>query len=904
MSGTMTPLPTRTVARLLLVPALAALLVAADIARPAPTTACACTLGSTASTTTPRSQAGSPTPSLALSPGAHLADPKILALTSPTPALRQAVKDLSDHSRHPGDDPSGGNGSLAHTPAGTHTASTATPTASAGAPGHAPAPDGQTPAPQPSTSAFVPAPAGPSPSQTPSPSASGGASPTPAASPTQPSMLYEALGAFLLLAALITGTLTIRRIQRRRRHNGPKTGPVTKGPKQESLSAAAAEPNAANRLNQALRTLAHHIAQQGHGELPGLRAALIGPHTVQVLPDDPAAHPHPPFTEVDAQGWCHLPADAPLLEDEHAGQVPAPYPALLPLGHTTSDTLALLNFAPLPALLLDGDPAHITQVCTALALEHAMSPWADGADLLTIGFGDQLPDLLPERRISHASHPARALQDLTERLLDAHQHPAPHPPPCLILSATTLDTDTAHQLADLIDTARSLPLTLIAPASTARPYFPHAPVLNASTDRPQHLDLINADITLQRVDHAAYQQITTALGRSGRRQQAQSLVGEPRQETAAERPESNVTAQAPAPAGHQPRSAADGPADDDDRSGTPRQPEPVGRAGTNDVDVVFPALLAAATGPPAPHLTHTGQRRSQAAPAKASTTARPPHTSGDHAHHHAPGQTDYTGANAMGVGNTPDPHAPEIRVLGPVEVDGVPHTGHGPKTAQLAALLYLRPGRTAQALCTDMDPTTPWTATTLNARLHQLRRALGTDSHGNPYVPRRRTADDPYRLHPHIRCDWTHFLHLTEHALPKGPAGLPDLEEALGLVRGKPFGPRPLPWAEPHQQEMTTRITDIAHTVATHRTPPGPHHNLTLARQAIATGLDVDEGAEGLYRAWMQVEATAGNRSGLHTAITRIQRINAALNCPLEPETEQLINELLHDSGPKPAHQQ
>ncbi|MEV0186854.1 hypothetical protein AB0I54_47965 [Streptomyces sp. NPDC050625] len=64
------------------------------------------------------------------------------------------------------------------------------------------------------------------------------------------------------------------------------------------------------------------------------------------------------------------------------------------------------------------------------------------------------------------------------------------------------------------------------------------------------------------------------------------------------------------------------------------------------------------------------------------------------------------------------------------------------------------------------------------------------------------------------------------------------MEKALTLVRGKPFGGQPLPWAEPYQQEMITRIIDVAHTVATYRTPTGPHHDLNAARQAVSTGLD------------------------------------------------------------------
>lgn len=221
-------------------------------------------------------------------------------------------------------------------------------------------------------------------------------------------------------------------------------------------------------------------------------------------------------------------------------------------------------------------------------------------------------------------------------------------------------------------------------------------------------------------------------------------------------------------------------------------------------------------------------------------------------------------------------------------------TGHGPRMAQLAALLYFRPGRNADVLCADMDPINPWSTSTLNARMQGLRSSLGSDSTGNVYVPRRKTGEDPYRLTAAVRCDWTHFLQLVERALPQGPSGLTDLEQALTLVRGRPFGGKALPWAEPYQQEMVTRIIDVAHTVATYRTPAGPHHDLSAARQAIATGLEVDDSAELLYRDWIRLEAARGNRTGLHTAITRIQHVNAALDCSLETETTQLINKLLN----------
>ncbi|MER5532609.1 hypothetical protein [Streptomyces mirabilis] len=43
----------------------------------------------------------------------------------------------------------------------------------------------------------------------------------------------------------------------------------------------------------------------------------------------------------------------------------------------------------------------------------------------------------------------------------------------------------------------------------------------------------------------------------------------------------------------------------------------------------------------------------------------------------------------------------------------------------------------------------------------------------------------------------------------------------------------------------------------------------------------------------MRIETRAGNRQRLRTAITRVQQVNRALDCSLENETEQLINDPL-----------
>lgn len=724
----------------------------------------------------------------------------------------------------------------------------------------------------------------------PSPTAT--AQEAPASSPASSLLqLRTVLGAGALLAAAITGSLALRRmLQRRRRRPGEKIVIAPETSPAEAKLAAAAEPAGGARLDCALRTLARRAEQNGQ-EVPGLRAARIGARFVDVLPEDLSEEPRAPFTTGQA-GWWRLPGGAELLGEDEARSVPAPYPGFVTVGSTADGDLMLANVARLPALLLDGNPVHITEVCTSLALELGMSPWAQDVEVVTVGFGEDLPQLLPTTRIAYMRQPAHALRDLTERLLEAHQMPENGQQPYLLLCAAAMDSDTAWEFADVIDKAGRVPVTLIAPASSAAAHFPEAEILHASVHAPQRFDYLGAEITVQRLEHAAYQQITAALALSG--QPAQEAEGPWR-----EVPEELDVAALPEPDLDQEAAAAEA----DEASGM-SAPVSAG-AGAGDGEV-FAALLAATANPsslrllpgtPAHDQTAGGGNEEQHAATVEAQETDPAQTASGKPRSSPAQEAGHDRAGDKECG-AHDLNAPEIRVLGPVEVDRVGSTGHGPRIAQLAALIFFRPGRSADALCADMDPLNPWSPATLNARLQGLRRALGNDAVGNAYVPRRRSGEDPYLLSPAVRCDWTRFLQLAERALPQAAAGLPDLEKALSLVRGRPFGTRPLPWAEPYQQEMITRISDVAHTVASYRTPTGPHHDLSAARRAIATGLEVDETAELLYRDWMKIEWAAGNRSGLHVAISRIQQVNRALDCDLELETEQLISDLLNGSGP------
>ncbi|MFI9772076.1 hypothetical protein ACIHJG_35225 [Streptomyces sp. NPDC052415] len=719
---------------------------------------------------------------------------------------------------------------------------------------------GRQPAQRPSETASTPKPTA-SASLLPPPSSSKAHPPTPApstppaAAPTSGDPAPRTLvGAGALLAALFTALLALRLHRRRSRTARTHRAHLPASLLAQATRQAGTARSDLVRLDAALRILAHR--HRGPTP-PAVQAALVTTNSVHVLPHEHTPAPPAPFTEGPGTWWV-LPDDAVLLDEDEAPTIPAPCPGLVTLGTTTDGGLLLLNMADHRALLLTGSPDHIIEVCTSLSLETLTSPWAGATDIWTVGFADDLPQALPHPSLTHLPHAGLALRALSERLLEIHQQPPGHPVRPLLICAPTLSPTTAGQIADLLDKSDQAAVTLIAPRRSAETLWPDAELLDATLSGPQHLHCTDTDITLQRLPHADYRQIIQTLtdcgGPDARAEQPQHTGPDARAERA-----QRTGPDTPNNTPHM--STTSGRPDDS----TP-QPEP-----PRDDDAVFPALLP------------SGPVRAKA--------AAPPATQPAAGH----GSQTPTGAH--------DEHAPELRVLGPVEMDHVTTTGHGPRQAQLAALLYFHPGRSADTLCTHMDPARPWTKRTLNARLQGLRHALGDDPAGNPYVPRRQHADDPYHLSPHIRCDWTHFRTLTDHAHTPGPGPvrLPDLEQALFLVRGRPFGPRPLPWQEPLQQEMTTRIIAVAHTIALHRTADGPHHNLTAARQAIATGLDLDDSAEILYRDWMRIETAAGNRQGLHTALTRLQHISTTLDFPLEKATEDLIHQLLHHSGPDTA---
>ncbi|MFE1437139.1 hypothetical protein [Streptomyces sp. NPDC058739] len=777
-------------------------------------------------------------PDLALREGARLATPKVLALDSPQLSIDRYVEAVPpgqapDRPPHP---------PAARTPA-------ADPT-------HQPSSNGEAP-PAPDAGSTPGAPA----HETPAASTDGPAAPAWQA----PGVLVG--GGCLAAAAVLVG-LALHRARRDRtpgavrRSTTGASAPALLGSRLPGGRGRAGGPPSLERLDAALRTLALHCEQTGR-QLPALRAARISADTLEILPDNPAPAPQAPFASGPDGWWSLAPATgSDLLSSPAADAVTAPYPALTAVGTTADASLLLLNLAQYGVILLNGDDDNVLAVCRSLVLEQALSPWMGTVRLITAGFGQDLPPLLPHARLTPVDEPGEAVREVSEHLLEAGQSPASAHQPCLLISARPLDPDTATRLAELLSVPGRAPVTVIAPAGGTSPDPDGTITLDAATAEAQLFEPAGCEVRLQRLDDATYQQLIYSL-------QAHASADGDLSEPAS--PEAHLSGPTPAPPGAETPSASGDPADSR-ATDVSQHPAGEGTDGGGRADGVFPALTAAAAA------TRTPRPQARRSPAAA------PGPDGD--------------VPAAQPGETGDPDAPEIRVLGPLEVDRVPDTGHGPRAAQLAALLYFHPHHSADALCAAMDPHQSWGVSTLNARLNGLRRFLGDAPDGTPYVPRRRHGDDPYQISPRIRCDWTLFQHLTHHAAARGPDALPDLEHALALVRGRPFGDRPPAWAEPLQQQMTTAIAETACLIATHRSSLGPQRDLTAARHAVTTALDAGHHSERLYRAWMTTEHLDGNHTGLRAVIDRLQTRSHQLGTALEPETEQLIRQLLTPSHP------
>jgi hypothetical protein len=191
-------------------------------------------------------------------------------------------------------------------------------------------------------------------------------------------------GATLLAAGLVAIIDGRRRRQLHRRASGrliPMPSPA--GQDAERLLRAAAATQPANRLDLALRLLAHQIATSADSRSTRIEAVRVDGDDIEILLTSAVAAEPGPFDVVDGRVWT-LPAgaDAAALTDT-ASRVTAPAPALVTIGHLECcQVLVDLEAGPLAIV---GDAANATAVLWSITAELATSCWADDIRIVVIG---------------------------------------------------------------------------------------------------------------------------------------------------------------------------------------------------------------------------------------------------------------------------------------------------------------------------------------------------------------------------------------------------------------------------------------------------------------------------------------------------------------------------------------
>jgi hypothetical protein len=249
---------------------------------------------------------------------------------------------------------------------------------------------------------------------------------------------------------------------------------------------------------------------------------------------------------------------------------------------------------------------------------------------------------------------------------------------------------------------------------------------------------------------------------------------------------------------------------------------------------------------------------------------------------------------------------PVVRVLGPVTVEvdsGLDPGLHEGQSTELIAFLAFNPGAQATAVSKALWPARAVDEMSSRSAISRARRWLGSNADSHEYLPRfwyaaggqRLDSDDAgYRLEG-VSTDWQAFLDLVGQDAAQTP--MDSLLEALALVRGQAFeGTRPgrFAWAEALVQEITASVVDVAHEVARRALIAG---DLSTARFAAQVGRIADPVDERPWRDTIRVEWASRHTDAVERLIRELMDRLEDLNLELEPETEDLIDEINQLAG-------
>jgi len=713
-----------------------------------------------------------------------------------------------------------------------------------------------------------------------------------------------AAGVGALLAAGVLGLLAVRRArqQRRRKPGQPMTMPEGETLHAEEELRAIADPVSVEFVDLALRGLAVDCTEQGR-PLPKVRAARLTADAFDLYLAEPAVLPAPWQGSEDHIVWT-LPGDAESqLPPPEPADIPAPYPALVTLGHDDEDGHVLVDLEYLGALgITGGDESTIRQVMAALAVELATSRWADDLQVTIVGAYAELEDGLETGRVRYMPAIGRLLDELQHRATRDREElvsrwagdlnharvtgavPGAWTPEILLIPG---DVNPAQR--EKIETlVAELPRVALA-AVTSGPSVGEWNIRMTGTQTAV-LEPYGLGLRPQMLDDATYSQVLQALAVADEEPEATTWEAQPEPTLAevdevishtAHTPVLKVPTEPVTPPADEissPKSGEDGPHDPAEAYAAAADEDAVSSATVDDQESVTPASgsdvipVGSASNDEATGVDQTVVDEAETAPAELEE----------------PTEAEVALLPKRG---------PQILMLGPVgvvdAVDALVEPTRRNRLTELATIISTHPGCDHTTIDECYYPGKVVSDNTRNTQMSKLRKWFGKTAEGDDFLPRY-AAQVRYRFHPDVTSDWDRWQQL----LPEGPAGAAsgDIEEALKLVRGQPFAgvsARRYSWTETLKQQMIAAIIDAAYELTRRQLIDG---RWLAAESTALIGLRVEPGVEALWRMRLISIHARGNTDELERVTDQLLTLAEDWGGDLEPETEELLEQLNNDT--------
>lgn len=239
--------------------------------------------------------------------------------------------------------------------------------------------------------------------------------------------------------------------------------------------------------------------------------------------------------------------------------------------------------------------------------------------------------------------------------------------------------------------------------------------------------------------------------------------------------------------------------------------------------------------------------------------------------------------------------APRVLMLGPVHLDGVTDRVEPTRRArlsELAAYLVLHPGSSAGQVDEAIWPERSGedNGNTRNTTVSKLRRWVGEDPDGNPWLPKSEAGRaGRYGFTSAVGSDidqWQALIGDNPAAVTTGA-----LEKAYGLLRGVPFEGTPArryAWAEPVRQALSAQIAEVCAELGERHLAAGRWRDAaTVASFGQRTAL----GCERLWRIRIKAAAQSGLPRELDDVESQLREMQDRLGTDLEPPTEAALEE-------------